>query len=124
MTTTVTTPVLAQWFAYMDSDDPDRVLTMISDDFVMSVLFSKGGGESAEFVGDREGLIGYLAQREKSTLVHHIDNGAVVDGVEVVLGRTTRDGAFEATFNASAQVNADGKVRRVLMARTTEVAFD
>lgn len=124
MTTTVTTPVLAQWFAYMDSDDPDRVLTMISDDFVMSVLFSKGGGESAEFVGDREGLIGYLAQRKKSTLVHHIDNGAVVDGVEVVLGRTTRGGAFEATFNASAQVNADGKVRRVLMARTTEVAFD
>lgn len=124
MTATVSTPVLAQWFSYMDSDDPDRVLTMISDDFVMSVLFSKGGGESAEFVGDREGLVGYLAQREKSTLVHHIDNGAVVDGVEVVLGRTTRDGAFEATFNASAQVDSDGKVRRVLMARTTEVAFD
>ena len=28
------------------------------------------------------------------------------------------------TDDLSLQVNADGKVRRVLMARTTEVAFD
>ncbi|AXK85173.1 hypothetical protein [Nocardia farcinica] len=121
--TTTATPVLARWFEYMDSDDPDRVLTMITDDFVMSVQFSRGGGASTEFVGDRAALIGYLAQREKSTLVHHLDAGAVVDGHELVLGRTTRDGAFEASFNASAQVDADGRVRRLLIARTPELSF-
>lgn len=123
MSPSTPTPVLARWFEYMDSDDPDRVLTMITDDFMMSVQFSKGGGQSAEFVGDRDGLIAYLAQREKSTLVHHIDSGAAVSDVELVLGRTTRNGDFEASFNATAQLDAAGKVRRLLIARTPEVAF-
>ncbi|MET4166691.1 MULTISPECIES: hypothetical protein [Gordonia] len=121
--TTAPTPTLARWFEYMDSDDPDRVLGMIADDFVMSVQFSKGGGESAEFVGDRAGLVGYLAQREKSTLVHNIDVGVTEAGHEMVLGRTTRNGAFEASFSAIAQVDAAGSVRRLLIARTPEVSF-
>jgi len=121
--TSAVPPVLARWFEYMDSDDPDRVLGMISDDFSMSVQFSRGAGQSAEFVGDREGLVGYLAQREKSTLVHHIDTGAVVRDYELVLGRTTRHGAFEASFNATAQLDAQGRVRRLLIARTPEVSF-
>jgi ketosteroid isomerase-like protein len=116
------TPMLARWFEVMDSDAPDRVLDMITDDFQMSVQFSKGHGQSAEFVGDRAGLIGYLEQREKSTLVHHIDIGTEADGTELVLGRTTRDGAFEASFNATAQVR-DGRVRRLLICRTPEMSF-
>ncbi|WP_067682684.1 hypothetical protein [Nocardia miyunensis] len=124
MTTTAATPTLERWFAYMDSDDPDRVLNMISPDFVMSVQFSRGAGQSAEFIGDRDGLVAYLEQREKSTLVHHIDVGATVGEHELVLGRTTRAGTFEASFNASAQLDADGNVRRLLIARTPEVAFD
>ncbi|MEH6802574.1 hypothetical protein ACNAWD_03710 [Rhodococcus erythropolis] len=123
MSQTNQTPVLIQWFEYMDSDDPDRVLTMISKDFVMSVQFSKGDGQSAEFVGDRDGLVAYLAQREKSVLIHHIDAGAFVDGVELSLGRTTRGGDFEASFNATAQLDSEGKVRRLLIARTPELSF-
>lgn len=121
MTTEV--PVLTRWFGYMDSADPDRVLGMIAEDFTMSVQFSKGAGESAEFVGDRAGLIAYLAQREKSTLVHHIDVGAVVGAYELVLGRTTRGDVFEASFNATAQLDDTGAVRRLLIARTPEVDF-
>ncbi|MFI1460241.1 hypothetical protein [Nocardia carnea] len=121
MTTAVS--VLTRWFGYMDSDDPDRVLGMIADDFTMSVQFSKGGGQSAEFVGDRAGLVAYLAQREKSTLIHHIDIGTVAGEYELVVGRTTRDGAFEASFNATAQLDATGAVRRLLIARTPEIAF-
>ena len=121
MTTAV--PVLTRWFGYMDSDDPDRVLGMIADDFTMSVQFSQGAGQSAEFVGDRAGLVAYLAQREKSTLIHHVDVGAVAGEYELVVGRTTRDGAFEASFNATAQLDATGAVRRLLIARTPEIAF-
>ncbi|MDJ0104855.1 hypothetical protein ACWGK5_26955 [Rhodococcus qingshengii] len=123
MSETNQTPVLTQWFEYMDSDDPERVLTMISKDFVMSVQFSKGDGQSAEFVGDRDGLLAYLAQREKSVLIHHVDAGAFVDGVELSLGRTTRGGEFEASFNATAQLDSEGKVRRLLIARTPELSF-
>lgn len=116
------TPMLERWFATMDSDTPERVLDMITDDFVMSVQFSQGAGRSAEFVGDRSGLVGYLEQREKSVLVHHLVSGAVVDGTELVLGKTTRDGAFEASFNATAQV-VGGSVRRLLICRTPEIDF-
>lgn len=116
------TPFLERWFELMDSDDPDRVLDLITDDFVMSVLFSRGEGQAAEFNGDRAGLVAYLAQREKSTLVHEVLTGAVVADTELVLGRTTRAGAFEASFNATAEL-VDGRVRRLLICRTPLIAF-
>jgi ketosteroid isomerase-like protein len=116
-------PVLTTWFATMDSETPDDVLEMITDDFVMSVQFSTGSGTSAEFVGDRSGLVAYLEQREKSVLVHVIDVASTVGATELVLGRTTRDGAFEASFNASAQL-VNGRVRRLLIGRTPELRFD
>lgn len=117
-------PFLERWFEIMDSDRPERVLGLITDDFVMAILFSKGEGESAEFVGDRAGLEAYLEQREKSVLVHHVTRGATVDGVELVLGQTTRDGTFEASFNASALIDPEtDKCRRLLIGRTPQVEF-
>jgi hypothetical protein len=119
-----TTPFLEHWFEVMDSDQPERVLDLIADDFVMSVQFSQGAGQSAEFVGDRAGLEAYLEQREKSVLVHHVTQGARVGDVELVLGRTTRDGDFEASFNASALIDAAGdKCRRLLIGRTPQIEF-
>lgn len=117
------TPALLRWFAAMDSSRPEDVLDMITDGFRMSVQFSRGGGSSAEFVGDRAGLVGYLAQREVSTLVHEVLAGATVDDVELVLGRTTRAGQFEASFNASAQLGTDGRLHRLLICRSPEVEF-
>lgn len=119
-----TTPFLERWFEIMDSDQPERVLDLITDDFVMSVQFSQGAGRSAEFVGDRAGLEAYLEQREKSALVHHVTRGARVGNVELVLGRTTRDGDFEASFNATALLDdASDRCRRLLIGRTPEVEF-
>jgi len=118
------TPFLERWFAIMDSDTPEHVLDLITDDFKMSVQFSKGEGQSAEFVGDRAGLVAYLDQREKSVLVHHVTEGARAGDVELVLGRTTRDGAFEASFNASALIDAEtARCRRLLICRTPAVEF-
>ena len=119
-----TTPFLERWFEIMDSDEPERVLDLITDDFVMSVQFSQGAGRSAEFVGDRAGLEAYLEQRERSVLVHHVAHGARVGDVELVLGRTTRDGDFEASFNATALLDDAGdRCRRLLIGRTPEVEF-
>jgi len=118
------TPFLAHWFAVMDSDEPERVLGLIADDFVMSVQFSKGEGQPAEFVGDRAGLEAYLEQREKSVLVHHLTWGARVDEVEMVCGRTTRGGDFEASFNASALLDpSTNTCRRLLIGRTPQMEF-
>ena len=118
------TPFLKAWFEIMDSDEPERVLDLITDEFVMSIQFSKGEGQSAEFLGNRAGLEAYLEQREKSVLVHHLTHGARVDDVELVLGRTTRDGAFEAAFNASAMLDpVTDRCRRLLIGRTPNLEF-
>jgi hypothetical protein len=118
------TPFLQAWFAIMDSDEPERVLDRITDDFVMSIQFSKGDGESSEFLGDRAGLVAYLEQREKSVLVHELTRGARVDDVELVLGRTTRGGVFEASFNASALIDpTTDRCRRLLIGRTPRIEF-
>jgi hypothetical protein len=118
------TQFLERWFETMDSDAPERVLDFITDDFTMSVMFSRGDGQSAEFVGDHAGLVAYLAQRERSVLVHHVTHGARVADVELVLGRTTRDGSFEASFNASALLDgATDRCRRLLICRTPELQF-
>jgi hypothetical protein len=108
----------------MDSDTPEGVLELITDDFTMSVQFSKGAGAAAEFTGDHAGLVAYLQQREKSVLVHHVTHGARVGDVELVLGQTTRNGSFEASFNASALLDAEtDRCRRLLICRTPEVEF-
>lgn len=108
----------------MDSDHPDRVLDLISDDFHLSVQFSTGSGRAAEFTGDRAGLVSYLAQREKGTRVHHVVRSAHSGDVEMALGRVTRDGDFEASFNASALIAPETqKCRRLLICRTPEIEF-
>jgi len=118
------TPFLQAWFEVMDSDRPERVLDRITDDFEMSIQFSTGAGQSAEFLGDRAGLVAYLEQREKSVLVHAVTHGARVGDVELVLGRTTRDGVFEASFNASALLDpATDRCRRLLIGRTPRLEF-
>lgn len=118
-----TTPLLHAWFTIMDSTTPERVLDLITDDFQLSILFSTGD-YAAEFAGDRAGLEVYLGQREVSTLTHHILQGSRVGDSELVLGETRRATAFEASFNASAQL-ADGgtKVRRLLICRSPLVRF-
>jgi len=121
--TMAATPLLQAWFEIMDSTTPERVLDMITDDFRLSILFSTGD-KAAEFEGDRAGLEVYLAQREVSVLTHHLLQGAVVDDTELVLGETRRAGAFEASFNASAQLSEDSaKVRRLLICRSPSVRF-
>ncbi len=89
----------------------------------MSVQFSHGSGRSVKFVGDRSGLMSYLAQRDKSAFVHQVLAGTTSGQIELVLGEVTRDGDFEASFNATAQVDDSGRMRRLLICRSPEVEF-
>ena len=121
---TTAAPMLDAWFATMDSDQPEGVLEQITDDFEMSVVFSKGSGQTAEFWGDKLGLIGYLEQREENALIHHVVTSATVGDTELGFGIVTRDDEFEASFNVTALVDQEtGKCRRLLICRTPELSF-
>src|SRR5689334_14710801 len=62
-----TAPFLTAWFEILDSDEPNRILDLISDDFSLSILFSTGDGDATDFAGDRAALVRYLEQRERGT---------------------------------------------------------
>jgi ketosteroid isomerase-like protein len=113
---------LRGWFALMDSAAPERVLELLADDFRFTVLFAKEDG-AAEFGGGVEELRGYLAQREPDGQEHHIDLATSDGAREVVFGHTTRHGEPLATYTSVAELDADGRLRRLFSARTTALSF-
>ncbi|MGW0651197.1 hypothetical protein ACWD4T_20705 [Streptomyces umbrinus] len=114
---------LTTWFAILDSEDADRILDLISDDFSFSILFSTGGDGATDFHGDRAEMEGYLAQREVGVRTHHLLSASTVGQDELFLGEVRRHGELEATFVASARLTDAGRVRRLLIGRSPSVLF-
>ncbi|WP_234048084.1 nuclear transport factor 2 family protein [Streptomyces liliifuscus] len=114
---------LTTWFAILDSEDADRILDLISDDFSFSILFSTGGDGATDFHGGRAEMEGYLAQREVGVRTHHLLSASTVGRDELFLGEVRRHGEPEATFVASARLTDTGRVRRLLIGRSPSVLF-
>ncbi|WP_405539207.1 hypothetical protein OG787_44770 [Streptomyces sp. NBC_00075] len=121
--TTHTASFLSNWFAILDSDDADRILDLISDDFSFSILFSTGGDGATDFHGGRPEMEGYLAQRAVGVRTHHRLTASTVGEDELFLGEVRRSGVPEATFVASARLDGEGKVRRLMIGRSPAVLF-
>lgn len=111
-------PVLTRWFETIDSDTPEAILDLTAPDFRFSIVFSVGDGKAADFAGGREAMEGYLAQREKGVLTHHVLSASTVGDDELVLGQARRSGVFESTFVAAARLDADGRVRSLMIGRS------
>lgn len=120
--TTDAAPLLTQWFEFMDSKDPDRILDLISDDFRFSIVFSTGEDSAADFSGGRPEMEGYLEQREKGTRIHVLLSASVDGDDEMVLGEVRRGNDFEASFFCVARLD-EGRVRRMLIGRSPGVVF-
>ncbi|MER5427800.1 hypothetical protein [Streptomyces sp. NPDC002588] len=118
-----TAPFLSNWFAILDSDDADRILDLISDDFSFSILFSTGGDGATDFHGGRAEMEGYLAQREVGVRTHHLLTASAAGPDELFLGEVRRSGEPEATFVASARLDGTGRVRRLLIGRSPALLF-
>lgn len=110
--------VLARWFATIDSDEPEKILDLIAPGFRFSIVFGTGGGAATDFAGGPAEMEGYLAQREKGSLTHHVLSQAVVGRDEMVLGQARRSGAFESTFVASARLDPEGRVAALMIGRS------
>ena len=116
-------PFLSAWFAILDGDEPSKILDLISDDFSLSILFSTGDGDATDFAGGRDALVGYLEQREKGTRTHHRLSAGTLGRDEFFLGEVRRAGVPEASFVAAGRVNADGRLQRLLIGRSSEIRF-
>ncbi|MFE6157317.1 hypothetical protein ACFQ7F_00125 [Streptomyces sp. NPDC056486] len=116
-------PFLTAWFEILDSDEPDRILDLVSDDFSLSILFSTGDGRATDFAGDRAALVGYLEQRERGTRTHHLLSATTLGQDELFLGEVRRDGVPEASFVAAGRVDDNNRLQRLLIGRSSEIRF-
>ncbi|WP_329566868.1 hypothetical protein [Streptomyces sp. NBC_01361] len=123
-TTAAPAPFLTAWFEILDSDEPNRILDLISDDFSLSILFSTGEGNATDFAGDRAALVGYLQQRERGTRTHHRLSASTLGQDELFLGEVRRGEVPEASFVAAGRVNADGRLERLLIGRSSQIRFE
>ncbi|MCX4641309.1 hypothetical protein ACFVY1_29750 [Streptomyces sp. NPDC058293] len=123
-TTAAPAPFLTAWFEILDSDEPDRILDLISDDFSLSILFSTGDGNATDFAGDRAALVGYLQQRERGTRTHHRLSATTLGQDELFLGEVRRGEVPEASFVAAGRVNAAGRLERLLIGRSSQIRFE
>jgi hypothetical protein len=117
-------PFLTAWFKIMDSDEPERILDLISDDFTFAILFSTGGDGATHFAGGRPAMEGYLEQREKGVLTHHLLAAGASGRDELFLGEVRRAGVPVASFVAAGQVAESGRLARLLIGRSPAVLFD
>ncbi|QFU91077.1 hypothetical protein [Amycolatopsis sp. YIM 10] len=115
---------LIRWFATIDSDRPEDVLELISPGFRFSIVFGTGGGAATDFAGGREAMEGYLLQREKGVLTHHVLTSSAHGRDELVLGQARRAGEFESTFVAAARLDDDGRVESLMIGRSPELDIE
>ncbi len=116
-------PFLSAWFEIMDSDTPERILDLITEDFTFSILFSTGGDTATDFAGGRPAMEHYLAQRQRGVLTHHPVAASAAGREELYLGEVRQGGVPVASFVAAAQLAGSGRVRRLLIGRSTAVLF-
>lgn len=112
--------LLRRFFEQMDSEDPDRVLSWMSDSFRFTVLFATGATEPVtEFAGGIPEWRAYLAQRPTENRPWH-DLGIVAgDGdTATAFGHTKQGSDDVAAFTATLRFDGDGKIARYFAGRT------
>jgi len=117
-------PLLTRWFKILDSDAPEEILDLITEDFRFAIVFSTGADTATDFSGARRELEGYLEQRLRGVRTHIVLSAATVANDELVLGEVRLGEEFEATFVASARFDTAGRVSRLMIGRSPGVAFD
>jgi hypothetical protein len=117
----------ARYFAALDGPDPLSSLALVADDVEFVIFWAADDGRHSARqltggVGELRSMI--EAGGDMSGWAHHILSSAVVDGVEFAQGETRTDaGERIGTFLCSAQLDADGRMTRYLVARSPAIAF-
>jgi hypothetical protein len=115
--------VLREYFDRLDGPRPATVLELLAPDFRFATLWGEREVARPSSGGVRE-LEEYFASRDATGQRHHVlQASSHDDGVEVAAGYTTVDGTPLASFLITIHVDAEGKIRRMLAARTTALSL-
>jgi hypothetical protein len=112
-----------RYFAALDGPDPYSSLDMVADDveFVIEWGTERKGHQ---ITGGLSELRAFIDQGERGAWAHHVLHCAAGDRIEFVMGETRRPaGERVATFMAVAELDARGRMRRYLAARSPVISF-
>ncbi len=115
-----------RYFEALDGPDPHSSLELVADDVEFSIQWARGSDRaSRQFVGGRAELRAFIDAGDMSDWAHHVLFSGGAGDVEFALGETRYDsGERIATFLAVAQLDADGRMRRYMVARSPALTFE
>jgi hypothetical protein len=114
-----------RYFAALDGPDPHSSLALVSDEVEFSIQWAAGDDRrSRQFTGGIAELRAFIDAGDTSGWAHHVLSGGGDDAVEFALGETRTDaGDRIGTFLAVAQLDAEGRMVRYMVARSPAIAF-
>ena len=115
-----------QYFERLDGPDPHSSLELVAEDVEFSIQWASGEDRrSSQFLGGLPELRGFIDAGDTQGWAHHVVWTATDGDVEFALGETRFDsGERIGTFLAVAQLDADGRMARYMVARSPAIAFE
>jgi hypothetical protein len=115
-----------RYFAALDGPEPYASLDLVADEVEFTIQWATGVDRSSrQFVGGRAELRAFIDAGDLRGWAHHVLFGARAGDVEFALGETRYShGERIGTFLAVAQLDADGRMTRYMVARSPALAFD
>ena len=107
---------LERWYAVVDGDEEGEPAELLADDLQFSLTF---GGTTR--TGGRAELLAYLDERVSTGRRHRIHMRSASGPVEVVAGELLDGGEPIATFVGTSERDAEGRLRRYLIAASGEM---
>ena len=115
-----------RYFAALDGSHPHSSLDLVAEDVEFSIQWARAGDRaSRQFVGGRAELRQFIDAGDMSDWGHHVLFSGGAGDVEFVLGETRYHGGERiGTFLAVAQLDADRRMRRYMVARSPALTFE
>jgi hypothetical protein len=114
-----------RYFAALDGPDPYSSLELVADDVEFSIQWAGDDGRSRQFTGGKAELRAFVDAGDMAGWAHHLLSSGAAGGLEVALGETRWDtGERRGTFVVAAQLDADGRMVRYMVARSPAIAFE
>jgi hypothetical protein len=115
-----------RYFAALDGHEPHSSLELVAENVEFTIQWAEGADRtSRQFVGGRDDLRRFIDAGDLSEWGHHVLASGAAGDVEFALGETRYDtGERIGTFLAVAQLDADGRMVKYMVARSPAIAFD